>query len=140
MSELAKNGMKYVVMLNLKNASEGMISENELFEKHLQRDVPNYMIWGLGNTIEESLQDTIKNLCEMEILQVSLAEKVLCDFITSHGGREAMRQCWLDENNEPHLLPSADVLSDFCKRYDLSEKAQIELEMLFSSIMRVQNS
>lgn len=129
----AMNGRQYIVMLNLKNASEGMISENELYDKHLQSNVHNFMIWGMASTEEEALKETLKNLCNMEILQISLAEKELCDFVANYGGREAMRHCWIDENSEPHLLPRADVLSDFCAKYKLPPEAKQELERLFSS-------
>ena len=125
--------MKYIVMLNLKNAAEGKISNKELFDCCLQEDVPNFIIVGMADTEEKALQDTVKNLCENGVLQISLSEKELCDFVAKHGGREAMRHCWIDENNEPHLLPTSDVLTDFCMKYELPQEAKEELERLFSS-------
>lgn len=128
-----RDGMKYVVMLDLKNAAEGRISNEELFERYLQHKVPDFMIWGMGNTEENALRETMKNLCEFEALHISLSDRELCDFIAKHGGREAVRHCWIDENNDPHLLPRADVLCDFCEKYNLPKEAKEELERLFSS-------
>ena len=39
---------KYVVTLDLKNASEGMLTKDEFFEIHLQREMLSKMIWGIG--------------------------------------------------------------------------------------------
>ena len=128
-----RDGMKYVVMLDLKNAAEGRISNEELFERYLQHKVPDFMIWGMGNTEENALRETMKNLCEFEALHISLSDRELCDFIAKHGGREAVRHCWIDENNDPHLLPRADVLCDFCEKDNLPKEAKEELERLFSS-------
>ena len=128
-----RDGMKYVVMLDLKNAAEGRISNEELFEQYLQHKVPDFMIWGMGDTEENALRETMKNLCESEVVHISLSDRELCDFIAKHGGREAVRHCWIDENNDPHLLPRADVLCDFCEKYNLPKEAKEELERLFSS-------
>ena len=128
-----RDGMKYVVMLNLKNAAEGRISKEELFEQYLQHKVPDFMIWGMGDTEENALRETMKNLCEFEVVHISLSDRELCDFIAKHGGREAVRHCWIDYNNDPHLLPRADVLCDFCEKYNLPKEAKEELERLFSS-------
>lgn len=126
---------RWVVTLNMAYASEGLLTSEELFEPSFQRKNCKCMIWGIGDTEEEALKNTVKNLTEEDILHVSLSEPNLCEFIDKHGGREAVRNSWFDENNDPHLLPSHDALVDFCARYNLPKDAQKELAAFFDSYL-----
>ena len=130
---MCKGKKRWVVTLNIDYAREGLLTSEELFEPLFQRKNCKRMIWGIGDTEEEALKDTVKNLTDEDILHVSLSEPDLCDFISKHGGREAVRNAWFDENNDPHLLPSHDALADFCERYSLSEEARRELAAFFDA-------
>ena len=132
MSSLDADGMKYIVMMNIKNAKDIAISEKEIFDKYLQDKASYFIICGMADSEEYALQESLKNLLEMGIFNISFSEKELCNFISKHGYKKSMKYCWIDENNEPHLLPRAEVISDFCEKYKLSSEAKEELEKLFS--------
>lgn len=124
---------RWVVTLNIDYANEGLLTSEELFDPLFQQKNCKRMIWGIGDTEEEALRNTVKNLTEEDILHVSLSEPDLCDFICKHGGREAVRNAWFDENGDPRLLPSHDALMDFCERYSLPKEARKELAAFFDA-------
>lgn len=126
---------RWIVTLDVDHAGEGLLESKELFDEGFQRKNLARMIWGMGDTEEEALRNTVENLTGEDILHVSLSEPDLCDFIAKHGGREAVRNSWFDENGDPHLLAGHDALADFCERYNLPKEARKELAAFFDAFL-----
>ena len=123
---------KYVVTLDLKNASEGMLTKDEFFEIHLQREMLSKMIWGIGETEIQAINDAVRNLKNECVLQSYTCDDDVYEFVGNHGGREATRNMWINEEKEKiYLLPNHDALADFCERYNLPKAARRELAVFF---------
>lgn len=127
---------KYVVTLDLKNASEGMLTEDEFFEIHLQREMLSKMIWGIGETEIQAINDAVRNLKSECVLQSYTCNDDVYEFVENHGGREATRNMWINEEQEQiYLLANHDALADFCERYNLPEAARKELAVFFDAYL-----
>lgn len=52
----------YATLLNLDFANESTVKEKELIAPHLQRGILQRMLWGYGETKEESMLNAIENM------------------------------------------------------------------------------
>jgi len=129
------SGEKFVTLLNVKEISEWVLSNEELFSPDLQCRSSRFVICGLGATGEEAEKEALQNLSDCCCLDTVSCDEDVAEFIDNLGGREAMRHLWLDDYMNLKMLPSHETLLAFSKRHGLSPLARKELGALFDTCL-----
>lgn len=129
----------YATLLNLNEAKECSLEEEDLCDPLLQESVLDRVMCGSGATEDEALQNAIGNLVDEGIIEICKCEGGVRDIITKIPGKQALRHLWLshDEYHDEYRLnpmPLHDTLVDFCERHGLAEEAQRELETMFDTM------
>ncbi len=134
----------YATLLDAEEAKKMSLGLEDIIEPVLQKTVVHQMLWGSGDTEDESIKDAIKNLVNSGIITTYECESGAPEIIKTNDGDTALRHLWIHQNDamdEPMLfpLPCHDTLLDFCSRYRLPEKAKQELVCFFKSFLHTES-
>ncbi len=130
----------YATILNLEAAKDFSLEETDLFNPHVQGNLLQRILCGDGETEEEALQNAIENLEFEGVIELCKCGSGVQDIVTKLPWNHALRHLWLERDEyhgdvRLHTIPCHDALVTFCNRYNITEEAQQDLEMIFKTLI-----
>ncbi len=130
----------YAVILNLEDAGSYCLQHDELFEEDIQGTLSRSILLGHGQTEDAAMIDALHTLQNNGMLKTYECESGVDWILESNSGKKALRHLWLydaDDEKKPTLsaLPGHSSAVAFCRRYNLPEKATVELSLFISALL-----
>ncbi len=89
------------------------------------------VIWGIGSSEEDALNDAFKNMKDNLFLRVLPCTQNFYEFTKKHGGMKAVEHSCLHISNDViDLIPTQKTVDDICDKHKISGKAREDLKKL----------
>jgi hypothetical protein len=131
----------YATLLNLKEAKEFSLEEKDIFNPILQASVMDRVLCGCGASEDDALDYAVSNLISENILEVcNCKDSGVRDILAALPAKQALRHLWLEDDeyhgvSKLHALAYHSSLVDICRRYSITDDAQLEVEALFKAVL-----